>query len=130
MNNNRPTAFSFAANYNRERLFPDVPTDGLDYYELPDIFTDVNQVFVVEAIYINTKGLYEDRPCLVVTSDESDFRGYVNLPSHLTDVCREILKNKRAVQAIKDGHVGFTIYTYEARKYSTTCYSINWVDIK
>ena len=50
------------------------------------------------------------------------------MPKHLGETFREILANTEAVQAIKDGKVGYTIYTYES--HAKTCYGINFVDIK
>lgn len=120
--------FSISRQYNREPLFPEVDTEGLEYFELQDIFDNPDTVWTVEAIYINTKGLYDDRPVLVVNGD--NFRGYVNLPAHLTKTCQAILDDRNAVEAIKNGAVGFTIYTYNARNYNNKmCYSIRWVDI-
>ena len=49
------------------------------------------------------------------------------MPKHLGETFREILANGEAVQAIKDGKVGYTIYTYES--HAKTCYGINFVDI-
>ena len=127
--------FSFARQYNTERLF-DVDTEGLEYFELQDIYSDDDEVFTIEAIYINTKGNFDDRPCLVANCDSmlanggESFRGYVNLPAHLTATCRDILRDKNAVAAINAGKVGFTIYRYFAKKYNDReCYSIRWVDI-
>ena len=121
--------FSFSRKYNSERLF-DIDVTGLQYHELYDIDDgDDDHVYVVEGIYINTKGRYEDRPC-VVCHDDRGFRDYVNLPSHLTDQCREILRDVNAVAAINSGNVGFTIYRYFARNYDNKeCWSIRWKDI-
>lgn len=123
--------FSISRQYNREPLFPEVDTEGLEYFELQDIFDNPDTIWLVEAVYINTKGLYDDRPVLVVSGiDGREFRGYVNLPSHLTKTCQAILEDRNAIEAIKNGAVGFTIYTYNARNYNNkTCYSIRWVDI-
>ncbi len=119
--------YSFASQYNTERIF-DIDTEGLEYHELQDIYEDDETVYLVEAIYINTKGNYEDRPCVVASC--GDFRDYVNFPAHLTATCREILRDKNAVKAIKAGKVGFSIYRYYAKKYNDReCYSIRWVDM-
>lgn len=123
--------FSFANQYNRERLF-DVDTTDLKYYELRDVFSNQDEVWIVEALYINTKGLFDDRPCVVAHRvDEVDpFRCYLNLPAHLCEICREVLKDKNAVAAINAGRVGFTIYQYTAQNYNDReCYSIKWIDI-
>ena len=40
----------------------------------------------------------------------------------------ELINSEAVVQAIKDGKVGYTIYTYES--HAKTCYGINFVDMK
>jgi hypothetical protein len=50
----------------------------------------------------------------------------VNLPQFTGDTVREILADADAVQAIKDGKVGYTIYEYES--HAKKCYGITFVD--
>lgn len=139
-------AFSFSKKFNKEKLFK-INTDGFEYVSLEDLYRETEQrvilandeivdyvdtkdvadqvqstVFQVRGIYINTKGLYDDAPVLALDS------AYVNLPAHLTPICKEILSDPQAVAAINAGRVGFTIYTYEKPTYKKTCYSIKWVD--
>jgi hypothetical protein len=116
--------FNFSKKYNTERLF-DIDTSNFEYQDLSDLYNEdePEKVFPVRGIYINTKGKFDDRP-VIATSD-----CYVNLPAHLCDVCREILNDPKAIRAINEGMVGFTIYTYEQRRYEKTCYSIRWADV-
>ena len=115
--------FSFAKQYNTERLF-DIDTSDYEYRSLEELYTgDENQVFEVRGIYINTKSNFGDAP--VVATDFC----YVNFPQHLPDVCKEILNDKSAIKAINDGRVGFTIYKYTQKRFGTECYSVRWVDI-
>ena len=139
-------AFSFSKKFNKEKVFK-INTDGFEYVSLEDLYRETEQrviltndeivdyvdtedvadqvqstVFQVRGIYINTKGLYDDAPVLALDS------AYVNLPAHLTPICKEILSDPQAVAAINAGRVGFTIYTYEKPAYKKTCYSIKWVD--
>ena len=116
--------YSFASEYNREKLF-NIDTSNFEYFDLDDIFDgDETKVYPCNGIYISTKGYYGEHP--VVAMDDK----YVNLPQHMMDMVKDILNDKRAVKAINDGTVGFTIYTYEQKRYGTTCYSIRCVDIK
>lgn len=118
--------YSFSNQFNRTRLF-DIDTEGLEYHELQDIFENEDKVYNVEGIYINNKGLFDPRPCVVANTE--NWRGYVNLPAHLTSVCEEILRDRNAIAAINAGRVGFSIYYYEAKNYNNkVCYSIRWVD--
>ena len=116
--------YSFASEFNRDKLF-DIDTSNFEYFNLDDIW-DGNEdtVYPCNGIYISTKGYYGKHP--VIAMDDK----YVNLPEHMMDMCNDILNDKRAIKAINDGLVGFTIYTYIQKRFGTTCYSIRWVDIK
>lgn len=120
--------YSFAKQYNRSRLF-DVDVEGLEYRNLSDIFDNEDTIWVCEAIYISDKGKHGNHPCVVTHNLNGDFRTYLNLPQHMTDMCNNILSDDNAVEAINAGLVGFTIYTYETDKCTDTCYSIRWVDL-
>ena len=115
-------AFSFGKKYNVERLF-DIDTTGFEYRSLRELFNDngPEKVYPVNAIYINLKGI---EPAPVVACDDY----FVNFPSHLVEIAREILKDDEAIEAIKENRVGFTIYQYHTKKYNRDCYSIRWVD--
>lgn len=126
--------FSFSTKYNTERLF-DVDTSGFEYVSLEFLYKEAldahegeiaaaeAEVYPVLALYINTKGNFDDAP--VVATEEC----YVNLPAHLCETVREILRDPRAIKAINDGKVGFTIYSYVQRRFNKECYSIRWVDM-
>ena len=45
----------------------------------------------------------------------------------MTETAREILADSEAVEAIKNGKVGYTIYEYES--HGKKCYSISFVDL-
>lgn len=138
-------AFSISKKYNKEKLFK-INTEGFEYVSLEDLYQETAEmqaeatdhvfdehseevkeiveetIFQVRGIYINTKGLYDDAPVVALDS------AYVNLPAHLTPICKEILADPQAIAAINAGRVGFTIYTYVKPAYNKTCYSIKWVD--
>lgn len=120
-------AFSIAKKYNTERIF-DIDTTGLKYHNIEAIFIDEEEVYVVEAVYMSDKGRFGIHPCVVLR--HGDWRGYVNLPKFLTGICRDILDDDDAVNAIKNGKVGMTFYTYIAEDYDNKlCYSVKWVDL-
>ena len=126
--------FSFASKYNTERLF-DVDTSGFEYVNLEAIYNTLLQqyegdisevekhVLPIHGLYINTKGNFDDAP--VAALDDC----YVNLPAHLTETVREVLKDSKAIAAINEGHVGITVYQYHQRRFNKECYSIRWVDM-
>lgn len=119
-------AFSFAKQYNSRKLF-DVDTTEFEYLNLEELFvqtgSDPQLIHEVKGVYINTKGKFDDSPVLATE------HCYVNLPSHLTEVCRLMLDDERAIIAINNGKVGFKITKYLQKKYNKTCYSVEWCDM-
>lgn len=115
--------WSFAKQYNKERLF-DIDTSGFDYYNLEEIFDgDEETVWQFRGLYINTKGNFEPQPVVALKD------GYVNLPAHMCDVCKEMLKDRRFIAAVNMGTCGFTIYQYEQKRFNKDCYAIRWIDV-
>lgn len=115
---------SIASKYNKTHVFTfQIPKD-FEYRSLIDLFNNngKNHVYKVNAIYINKKSRFGESP--VVVTDTC----LVNLPQHLTDVAREIMRDEETVTAINNGKFGFTIYPYETQNRKEVCYSVNWVD--
>lgn len=127
-------AFSFSKRFNKERLFP-IDTSDFEYSSLEELYNealeesggDVDEAnekeYTVRGVYINTKGNFDPAPVLAL-----DDR-YVNLPSHMTDVCQDMLKDAQCIRAINEGHCGFTIYQYVQKRYNRVCYSVRWCDL-
>ena len=118
--------FGFGKKFNTEKLFK-IETENFEYIDLEGLSLitkeDPDHVFIVRGIYINNKGMYDPQP--VVALDDT----YVNLPAHLTDVCKTIIADRTAVAAINNGECGFRITSYFKPKYNKTCYSVEWVDV-
>ena len=125
-------AISFSKKYNKERLF-DVDTASFDYVSLESLYNNlpvdldtgeiIQEPFVVRGVYINTHSLFDPAPVIAIDGT------YVNFPSHLNDVCRDMINDKASVKAINDGKVGFVIYSYYQARFQKDCYSIEWVDL-
>ena len=86
---------------------------------------DRNAVHVIKGLYISTKGLYDDSP--VFETDEY----LVNIPSHMTETCEDILRDEEAIEEIKTGKVGFTIRQYEKnlKGKNLVCYTIDFKEL-
>ena len=97
---------SFASKHNKEKLF-NVDTTGMEYMSMMEAFYKYGKdaVYVVGALYINTKGKYDDAPVVAVGADNGDWF-MLNLPSHMTDECREILNDADDIAGINAGKVG------------------------
>lgn len=116
---------SFASKFNKATF--GIDTTCFQYTKLADIFNSENEggkdvIHNINGLYVH-KSQLGDRPVII---DEKNKR-LVNLPSHTAETVREILADDEAVQTIKDGKVGYTIYEYES--HGKKCYSISFVDL-
>ena len=113
-----------ASRFNRGKKFKFEIPENFEYRSLHDLFNDNGEDFVykINAIYINKKSKFGESP-VIATNNE-----LVNLPKHLTDLAKEIIADKEAVEQINNGEFGFTIYTYETSNRKELCYSVNFVD--
>lgn len=116
---------SFASKFNKTTF--GIDTTDFQYTKLADIFNSVNEggkdvIHNINGLYVH-KSQLGDSPVII---DEKNKR-LVNLPAHTAETVREILADDEAVQTIKDGKVGYTIYEYES--HGKTCYSISFVDL-
>lgn len=115
---------SFAKRFNKTSF--DVDTTDFKYTKLSDLYnsTENGGNDVVHAI----NGLYVHKSPLGFTPVviDAEAKLMVNLPSHLTDTVNDILQDNEAVEMIKEGKVGYTIYEYQS--HGRKCYSISFVD--
>lgn len=123
------TQFSFSKKFNTRKLF-NIEADNFEYISLEDLYLNAQTTehpdapFTIRGIYINNKGMFEPTP--VAALDDV----YVNLPSHLTQACKDMIADPIAVIAINQGRCGFRIEKYHQKKYNRECYSIEWVDLE
>lgn len=116
---------SFASKFNKTTF--GIDTTDFQYTKLADIFNSESEdgkdvIHNINGLYVH-KSQLGDSPVII---DEKNKR-LVNLPSHTAETVREILADDEAVQTIKDGKVGYTIYEYES--HGKKCYSISFVDL-
>lgn len=112
---------SFAKRFNRKKF--SIDTTGFDYASLCDCYNNygADTVYTIRALYINTKGKYDDAP--VVATDSF----FVNIPSFLCEDCREMLADDSIIEDINNGKCGFKIYPYTSHE--KECFGVEWVDI-
>lgn len=113
-----------ANKYNKVNLFDFTIPKDFEYRSLHDLFNDNGKdcVYEVRALYINKKSKFGESP-IVATNQY-----LVNLPKHMTDTVKEMMRDEEFVNAVNSGTIGFTIYTYETKNRAELCYSVNWVD--
>lgn len=113
--------FSFAARYNKTSF--GIDTTDFKYVKLSDLYSqDGNDtIHTVNGLFVHKSALGDSPVCI-----DGENHLLVNFPSHTTEVVREILADSDAIQAIKDGNVGYTIYEYDS--HGKKCYGVNFVD--
>lgn len=116
---------SFASKFNKTTF--GIDTTDFQYIKLADIFNSQNAggkdvIHNINGLYVH-KSQLGDSPVIIDEKNEL----LVNLPSHTAETVREILADDEAVQTIKEGKVGYTIYEYES--HGKKCYSISFVDL-
>lgn len=116
---------SFASKFNKTTF--GIDTTDFQYTKLADIFNSeseggIDVVHKINGLYVH-KSQLGDSPVIV----DAEAKKLVNLPSHMAETAREILADSEAVEAIKNGKVGYTIYEYES--HGKKCYSISFVDL-
>lgn len=115
--------YSFSSKFNKTSF--GIDTKDYEYIKLADVAksSSPDEIHPINGLYVHGSKL-GDSPVIIDSTDKK----LVNMPRHLGEVFREILADGEAVQAIKDGKVGYTIYSYES--HAKTCYGINFVDIE
>lgn len=116
---------TFANKFNKTSF--KIDTTNFEYIKLADIFNSKENggkdvVHPVNGVYVH-KSQLGDSPVII----DADNKKLVNLPSHMAETVREILADDEAVETIKAGKVGYTIYEYES--HGKQCYSISFVDL-
>jgi len=78
-----------------------------ELFELPQNEAGV----IVRAMYINTKGKYDDHGVLIC----EDPAILIDCPNHMTDTIKEMMKDDEAVEQINAGKLGVKAYKYETK---------------
>lgn len=113
---------SFAERYNRTSF--GVDTSNFQYVKLADLFKQggESEVHRIDGAFISRSKIGES-PVIIDAAKKL----LVNWPIHTTETWRNILSDSEAVDAIKGGKVGYTIYEYES--HGKKCYSPMFADI-
>lgn len=117
---------SFASRFNRGSKFS-IDTTGYDYKKMADVVNDngLDNEYHVAAVYINTKGRFDDHPVAVLP----EIQALVDLPSHMTETVRAILEDPEAIADIEAGKVGIKFENYHSKTYNRDCLGCRWVDM-
>lgn len=117
---------SFASKYNKGNIIFDI---DIKDYEFMDGYNFVEKygsdVVKIDGLYINKKGLYNDHPVAIIKSENI----LLDLPSHMTDTVKDILKDSESIDLIKKGLVGVKAHEYVDMKYHKNCVGFEWVDL-
>lgn len=109
--------------YNQGSPFEFETPEDFEYKNLIDLYApEIDNTFKINAIFINTKSKFGDSP-VVATDNE-----LINLPMHLTQACKDMMRDNDVVQAVNNGSAGIEIYEYNSKKWGIN-YSVNFKEI-
>lgn len=113
---------SFAARHNKGSVFQ-CNTEGFEYFKLVELYDEKkpDKVFKIQGLYINRKSKFGEAPVAILEDR------FANLPVHMTEEVKDILKTEDDINDIKAGKVGFKIEPYQSEE-GNTCYGIRWTD--
>lgn len=116
-----------------ERKF-DYDTTDFQYYSCEELYHDPEW---------GQETIFEVYGGFIVKSDDPQFADhpvailydrYLSLPAHTCRVWREILENEEMVQAIRDGKLGLSIYSYYKKakggKQTGPFYTVKYHDLE
>ena len=118
---------SFASRHNKGVRVFDIDLEGFEFINLETLYKDnkPDTVYTMDGVYINSKSEYGDHPVAIVAERSL----LVDLPGHMTEDIREILRSDAEVEEIKAGNAKFVVESYKNKKYKNKiCYGIKWVD--
>lgn len=116
----------FSEKYNKSSRVFDIDTTGFVFAKLKELYAiNKDDVHVLDGLYINDGGKFDPHPVAIL----SDERFLVDLPSHMTDTVKDMLKDDESIYSIKKSFVGFKVREYTDKKYGKVCYSVEWVDL-
>lgn len=119
------TTFSSKFNNGNSARF-DVDTKDFTFVKVAELPLNKGKkpaVYKVDGMYIKRGKEYGDQPVFIL----AETKQMVNMPSHMTARVQAILADDEAVQDIKDGKVGFTMYEYES--HGKQCRGVEFVDL-
>ena len=103
-----------------------VDTEELSYRKLKDL--DKSRVYNVSGLFINTKSTYGDQAVIISVNEDGSFM--VGLNATDTAAIKPALENQEVIDSIKAGTQGFKVREFVSKKYNTTGYAIEIVEIK
>lgn len=120
---------SFASKHNKGSKF-DIFLDGIDDFHFKTMKEMVDEngyetVYQIAALYINTKGIYDDHPVVVIP----EYKALVDLPPHMTKEVKEIISDDEDCEAINNGLVGIKFEEYVSKKHNRKCIGVKWLDL-
>ena len=102
----------------REALTPAVGDAIIFVCDVPLVYDAYTQGQNAETNYINVKGKFGDHPVFI--SDGI----LVDVPPHMTEDTKEMLKDPEMLEAIRSGRIGFHVYKYVSKTYKKECYAV------
>ena len=117
---------SFADKYNKVNTIFDIDIKDFEFMDGYGFFEKYEcNVVKIDGLYINKKGLFKDHPVAIIESEKI----LLDLPSHMTDIVNEVLRDAESINLIKKGLVGIKAHEYVDSKYHKRCVGFDWCDL-
>ena len=117
---------SLANKYNKGNIIFDIDIKDYEFIDGYNFIEKYGRNAVkIDGLYINKKGLYNDHPVAIIKSEKI----LLDLPSHMADTVKDILKDSESIDLIKKGLVGVKAHEYIDRKYHKNCVGFDWCDL-
>lgn len=95
----------------------------VEYKNLEQLYKEGNTKIPIYSFFINTKGRFGDSA--VAMTDGIN----INLPNHLTETVKEMMKDPDIIDLANDKGLGIEIYEYHSNRWGTN-YSVNFIEME
>lgn len=116
----------FAEKYNKFNAIFNIDIKDFSFINGYEFITKYgSNVVKIDGLYISKKGMFNDHPVAIIASEKM----LLDLPSHMTDTVKEVLRDAESINLIKKGLVGIKAHEYVDSKYNKRCIGFDWCDL-
>lgn len=116
----------FAEKYNKVNTIFDIDIKDFSFMDGHDFIAKYGSNAVkIDGLYINKKGMFKDHPVAIIEAEKT----LLDMPPHMTETVKEILKDAESINLIKKGVVGIKAHEYIDSKYHKQCVGFDWCDL-
>lgn len=115
----------FAEKYGSKLVDWGIDTKDFKFLKMEEVYNAFGKTHRINGMYI-TDGKFGKQAVLIL----AERKVLMNIPSRMVETVNEIMHDKEAIEAIKNGLAGVEIYSYTPKNYpGKICYSVNFIDM-